>query len=109
MLEHIAVHRYLSNQPRRNAETAMSWDEAVSSWYQSVYLPIVEAIRAHKLPARFPRRTMTDLYIAITQNRERIAELYELAPLGAETAVKVFAASHSDRLLDQLLYALRIL
>jgi hypothetical protein len=107
LLQHIAVHRYLSNQPRRNDHLAMSWGEAVNSWYHSVYLPIVEAMRADKLLARFPKRTETDLYIAITQHRERIAELYELAPLGAETAVKVFAASHSDRLLDRAIFALR--
>jgi hypothetical protein len=51
---------------------------------------------------QFPKRTETDLYIAITQFRERVAEEYELAPLCAKTAVTVFAANHNERAIGHL-------
>ena len=112
LLQHIAVHRYLANQPHHLEMTgavahALSWEEAVTSWYDTIYLPLVEAMRARKLPARFPQQTETDLYVAITHDRERIAERYELAPLNAATAVAVFAANHSGRWLDAVRLAVR--
>jgi hypothetical protein len=106
LLQHIAVHHYLSNKPRHNG-AVMSWEAAVTSWYDTIYTPIVEAIRSHKVQARFPKRTLTDLYIAITSYREQVAEEYGLAPLGAENAVRVFAANHGERILDRLLHSLR--
>ena len=112
IMQHIAVHRYLCNRPQRNAygsweERHLSWADAVASWYDKVYTPVVEAVHAKKLLARFPKRTETDLYIAITQYRERVAEQYELAPLGAESAVTVFAANHSDWAISRLFMAMR--
>ena len=110
LLQHIAVHRYLANKPPRFAGDArgeMSWREAVASWYDNVYMPLVEAIRAHNLTRRFPKRTETDLYVAITQYREQVAERFELAPLSAAISVAVFAANHGDRLIDRAWLTLR--
>lgn len=101
LLDHIAVHHYLANQDRRS----MSWPEAVVSWYETIYLPIVAAIRSHNLQAQFPKRTEADLYVWITQHRERVAEEYELAPLGAKAATAVFAAVHSERIVRRSLLA----
>lgn len=64
-------------------------------------------MRARRVQTQFPQRTEADLYVQITQYRERVAEEYELAPLGAETAVAVFAANHSERTLQRFLLALR--
>lgn len=111
LLHHIAVHRYLANQPHNdwggtNTAQVLTWHEAVCSWYDQVYLPIIKAIRKQKVHTRFPKRTETDLYLAITQYRERIAEQYGLAPLNAETAVAVFVANHQDRKLGHVVVAL---
>lgn len=114
ILQHIAVHHYLSNlsnRPQRTAngtwgEPHLSWGDAVVSWVDTVYTPIVEAIRSHKIMAQFPKRTETDLYIAITQYRERVAEEYELAPLCAQTAVTVFAANHNELAIGRLFLAM---
>lgn len=109
LLHHIAVHRYLTNQPRRNHwETrSLSWTDAVLSWYDTIYTPVVETIRRYKLPARFPQRTEADLYIWITQYREEVAETYGLAPLGPEQAVAAFAAIHSERTLHRFILGLQ--
>lgn len=60
LLEHIAAHRwYLGEQ--RKAE--IPYNEAVVSWYDSVYQPIVHSIREQNLLAEFPNRAETDLYL----------------------------------------------
>lgn len=106
LLQHIAVHRYLSNQ--RHADGGMlSWKEAVLSWHERVYKPVVEAIRRRQLLKHFPKRSETDLYVLITQYRERVAEAYELAPLGAASAVALFAENHGERSRDRLFFTLR--
>ena len=106
LLQHIAVHRYLTNNQVRVGD-ALSWEEAVLSWHDTVYMPVLEAIRAQGLTSRFKQRTETDLYIAITQYRERVAEQFELAPLTAETATAIFAANHHGHALPVLLHRVR--
>jgi hypothetical protein len=38
------------------------YEEAVLSWYDNVYLPLVEFIKTYRLQEQFPERTLTDLY-----------------------------------------------
>ncbi len=62
LLEHIRVHRwYLGIQ--RNQE--VPYDEAVLSWYDNVYMPLVRIIRKEGILKQFPERTETDLYLWI--------------------------------------------
>jgi len=71
LLEHIRVHRYFmgidENRP-------VSWDEAVTHFYDTVYLPVVEEIRAHGLLLDFPDRTEADLYLYLSEHRGEVAE-----------------------------------
>jgi hypothetical protein len=60
MLEHIAVHRYFMGL---DLQRDVPEDEAVGHWYDTVYLPIVKAIRKSKILKDFPRRTEADLYL----------------------------------------------
>jgi hypothetical protein len=64
--EHIVVHKYLK-------ETEMgceiSSEEAVASWYDTVYVPIVALIRKRKLLEYFPGRTESDLYLWFVSRR----------------------------------------
>jgi hypothetical protein len=100
MLQHIEVHRYLLDQElaRSGRPQGLTWEEAVSSWYDHVYMPVVELIRKYRLLANFPRRTEADLYLWIAYHRERLAREYDLAPLDPETAVTTFAETHGDNL-----------
>lgn len=47
-------------------------DEAVADWYDHVYMPIVELIRARSLLRHFPRRTEADLYHWIMNHRAEL-------------------------------------
>lgn len=99
LLRHIEVHRYLFNKSveQQGKENFMTWAEAVASWYDQVYMPVVNAIHHFDLLKDFPRRTETDLYVWITQHREKLSLRYQLAPLDPEAAVTTFAQTHSER------------
>jgi hypothetical protein len=65
LLEHIDVHRYV-----RGVEEGreLDYEEAVTSWYDNLYRPIVEMFREHGLLARFPDRKEADLYVWVSRH-----------------------------------------
>ncbi|MBI1295149.1 hypothetical protein GC175_09335 [bacterium] len=109
ILKHIEVHGYLQNMEldRQGASRRLGPSDIVMSWYDSIYLPVIEAIRHYDLMPEFPDRTEADLYLWITKHREKLAERYHLAPLSAETAVATFAELYSDRPVKRTIKGLR--
>ena len=107
---HIEVHRYLRNLDlERGGQTErLSREEAVTSWYDTVYLPVVESMHRHNLLQHFPGRTEADLYLWIVKHRERLSTRFGLAPLDPETAVSTFAETHSDLPLERTIQGLRL-
>lgn len=71
LLEHICVHRYYMGIEQ---EREISWDEAVISWYDHVYLPVTAAIWASDVLEKFPARTAADLYLWVSRHREELAQ-----------------------------------
>lgn len=57
---HILTHKYYMNLDR-SEEIGM--DEAMLSWYERVYLPILRAIDRHRIMRSFRGRTKSDLYV----------------------------------------------
>lgn len=73
LLEHIAVHRYFMGLELKRE---VSEDEAVTDWYDHVYLPIVEAIRKEGILRDFPGRTEADLYLWIMDHKHYLEQHY---------------------------------
>lgn len=72
LLEHIVVHQYFLGLDYRRDVT---WEEAVTDWYDYVYMPIVTITRERKVLAEFPRRTEADLYLWITDHHWSLNQL----------------------------------
>lgn len=66
MLEHIDAHQYFMGI---DMDRAVSYPEALSHWYDMVYLAIVEPIREHRLLLWFPGRTEADMYLWVSEHR----------------------------------------
>lgn len=49
-----------------------SLQDAVEQWYDTVYLPLADAIRDRGLLHWFPGRTITDLYVWISEHRNEL-------------------------------------
>jgi hypothetical protein len=100
LLEHIEVHRWYLGHERNEC---VSWDEAITSWFDHVYLPLVEIVRANQVLAEFPGRTEADLYVWIIEHRwflQQAGQLESDAPL--EEVVRAYAAAYSPRLWRRL-------
>jgi hypothetical protein len=73
LLAHIREHKWYINL-RRAAE--IPYAEAVASWYDTVYMPIVEVIRSSRLLGRFPGKTEADLYVFVGKHWSELNRRY---------------------------------
>jgi len=73
LLEHISVHRWYIGEGQ---EREIPYEEAVASWYDNVYSPMVALIDEHQLLEDFPDRTRADLYLWIIEYEWFLREAY---------------------------------
>ncbi|MCU0492648.1 MAG: DUF4032 domain-containing protein [Chloroflexaceae bacterium] len=66
LVRHINGHRYYLGLEQGRE---ISRDEAVASWYDNVYMPVVYVIRDHQALEAFPKRSEADLYRWIMDHR----------------------------------------
>ncbi len=57
---HILTHKYYMNQ---NREDEVTMEEAITSWFNTVYMPLAIAVEKKKILRAFPGRTIADLYV----------------------------------------------
>jgi nucleotide-binding universal stress UspA family protein len=66
LMEQIRVRQYLLQQERQGE---VAFEDALREWYDKDYIPLAETIRDRGLLRWFPDRTITDLYLWISENR----------------------------------------
>ena len=97
LFEHISVHRwYLGEQ----AGAEVSLEEAVASWVDNVYTPLVSMIRELSILEEFPGRTESDLYLWIIERQAALQEVYGEVPVerAAEQVVEDLASDSKKKL-----------
>lgn len=109
ILNHIQTHRYyLGLEEKRD----VLWSEAVASWYDNVYLPLVAAILEHDLDRAFPKNTVTDLYWWVSEYQWLLRESYAGEDLGTglpmpAAAVSQLAEMYTHKAVRQILRKLK--
>ncbi len=93
MLEHIAVHRYFMGL---DLKRDISEQEAVTHWYETVYMPIVKVIRKSKILKDFPGRTEGDLYLWVLDHQHYLAERQGQPLQPPEDAAQGFLDKHDS-------------
>lgn len=61
---HILTHKYYMNQKQ---EEEVTMEDAILSWFNTVYLPIVSTVRDKHILRSFPKRTLSDMYVWIVR------------------------------------------
>jgi len=69
--KHIALHR---EQLEEQAQKEIPIPEAACDWYHAVYLPVIEIIQSRGILRGFPKRTVTDLYVWLSEHQEKLRE-----------------------------------
>lgn len=98
LVRHINAHRYYLAQ-ERNADVPR--EEAVESWYDSVYMPIIQVIREQHVLDHFPGRTEADLYRWIMDHRWYLREHTGADP-GPYTATLDYVATYGRKGLAEM-------
>ncbi len=87
---HILTHKYYMNQ---NKEEEVSMEEAILSWFNNVYLPIVSSIRQKKILKNFPKRTLADMYVWIVRYWDELKQKFG-ENIKIDDAVVTFNKTH---------------
>jgi len=69
LMDQIHINQYLLQEENKRDVTLQ---DAAAHWYDTIYIPLAEAIRDRDLLRWFPDRTITDLYIWISENRDAL-------------------------------------
>jgi hypothetical protein len=93
MFEHITVHRYLKS---RELKRIISDEEAVTDWYDTVYLPIVKVIRRSKILREFPGKTEGDMYLWVLDHQRYLTQVEGELPQSPEDAARDFVGDLDD-------------
>ena len=80
MLGHISDHRWYLGEAKQEEVT---YEEAVESWYDNVYLRIVDIIKEQGYLDRFPERTEADLYLWTMDHREDMRQAVSELPVSS--------------------------
>jgi heme-degrading monooxygenase HmoA len=73
LLEHISVHRWYKGVEWKRP---VSWDEAVASWRDTVYRPMIGTIKQSCVMDDFPDATPADLYLFTMAHLHNLRERY---------------------------------
>jgi hypothetical protein len=92
--EHVSAHRYWLESHHGDEVTVA---EAVGSWYDLVYTPVVETIRERNLLRYFPRSTETDLYLGILNHHRYLVRSLE-RPVSLDRAIEDYVDHFSPKL-----------
>ena len=68
---HILVHKYYINEQQH---TEIDFSDALISWFQTVYLPVIAVIDKYKLLSNFKDRTKSDIYVWIVKHWDRLKQ-----------------------------------
>jgi hypothetical protein len=73
LLEHIEVHRWYLGEGQ---DQEIPYEDAAASWYDTIYMPLVDFIRQQDILADFPGRTEADLYLWILEQQASIRDVF---------------------------------
>jgi hypothetical protein len=94
LLDHINVHRHFRGVSERRE---IPWPEAVLSWRDSVYRPMIERIEASAILEEFPGRTATDLYLFTMDHLHYLRQRYGDAGARPSRVVEHFRLSRRPK------------
>lgn len=102
ILNHILTHKYYLNQSHKKE---LSMEQAILSWYNNVYLPVVSSIRRKKILKNFPKRTIADLYVWTVRYWDQLKQKFG-NNVDIDEAVETFSKKYrlplSKKILNQI-------
>ena len=103
--QHILIHKYYINQ---NQTEEISMPDAILSWHNQVYLPVINIIKKQKMMKKFKGRTPSDMYVWIIKYwddlKTKFGNDYSL-----DTAASDFSNEFGSNKIKKLLNKIKII
>ena len=87
--EQILERQYIMNQENGKE---IQFQEAVFSWYNEIYRPIIKTIKHHKLDNNFPGKSPADIYLSIVRHWDFLKRKH-----GEDYSLQAAARNYSHR------------
>ncbi len=97
--QHILTHKYYISQ---NKSEEVPMNDAILSWYNNVYLPIVTVIRKKHIMRKFRGRTPSDLYVWIIRYWDDLKQKFG-QDFSIDAAADHFTSNHSVSFFKRLI------
>lgn len=92
LVNHVDVHEYFLG---KNFKISVTWDDALFSWYENVFLDIVKNSKRSLLNRFFPDRSWIDLFFVISDHWYFMSKQNEEFNQSALFAVKNYTKVYS--------------
>lgn len=96
---HIQIHKYYINQDKTE-EISMS--EAILSWYNTVYLPVVNVLKKQHIMRKFRKRTISDMYVYLIKYWDELKHKFG-DEISLDAAAEEFTNIYGNGFLKRLL------
>lgn len=90
---HIITHRYYINMDKTEE---IPFEDALLSWFNNVYTPVVKALESNHIKRIFKRRTLSDMYIYLIKYWDELKQKFG-NDFTLEAAVKDFKKEYSQK------------
>lgn len=104
IFQHLQIHKYYINQ---NQSEEISMAEAIASWFNRVYLPVITVIRQQRILRRFKGRTPADLYVWLIRYWDELKQKFG-NDYSLDVAARNFSREYGMDFLGRILNRLRI-
>ncbi|MCI6546112.1 MAG: transcriptional regulator [Spirochaetia bacterium] len=99
---HILTHKYYINM---NQKTEISMNDAILSWFNTVYMPVVQVINDARIMRKFKHRTISDLYVWMIKYwddlKKKFGESYPI-DLMAEDFTRTYGKGFVHRIINNV-------
>jgi hypothetical protein len=105
LYQHILIHKYYINQ---NKSEEISMQEAIISWYEKVYVPVIQAIKKQKLLKKFKHRTLSDMYVWLIRYWDEIKMKFG-QDIGIDSAASEFNKKFSPNIVRRIIDSIKFI
>jgi hypothetical protein len=98
LIVHINCHKYYLNLDKPKE---IPFRDALLSWYDTVYMPIVEIIREKRMLSAFPGRTEADLYVWVSRHWDDLKRHYDPG-YSLEVAAEDYQRRYGESLIQRI-------
>jgi hypothetical protein len=95
---HILCHKYFINMEKTEE---IPFEEAVLSWFNKVYLPVIRQIDQHRIMKRFKGRTKSDLYVYLIKYWDELKKKFG-SEITLDIAARVFKTNYGTSFLGRI-------